>query len=76
MGKVYEFNKKEDVGTRKKKIALKKYNNSNLIYSSKFSFYKYHNIKKFDQLSFKTKYSDLAEFSYDLNQKLKKKTQK
>ena len=68
--------KKEDVGTRKKKIALKKYNNSNLIYSSKFSFYKYHNIKKFDQLSFKTKYSDLAEFSYDLNQKLKKKTQK
>ena len=31
-----------------------------LIYNSKFSFYKYNNIKEFETLSFKSKYSFLV----------------
>ena len=33
---------------------------------SNYCFYKYHNIKNFDDLSFNSKYSFLSEFSNDL----------
>ena len=35
----------------KEKPSLKKYNRSNLIYDSKYSFYPYYNIKNFNSLS-------------------------
>ena len=44
------------------------YNKSDLIYNSKYSFYKYYrDSKKFDNLSFISKYSFLADFCNDLN---------
>ena len=48
------------------KPTVKKYNKSDLIHNSKFSFYKYNNIKKFRILSFELQYSYLFEFKYDL----------
>ena len=61
--KVYKFDKKEGNETIKKehkndneKPTVKEYNRSNLIYNSNRSFYKYYNVKKIDNLSFKSKY--------------------
>ena len=51
---------------RRKKSTLK-YNKSNLIYDGNRSFYKYYNIKIFDNLSFKSKYSFLVDFFKDLD---------
>ena len=36
------------------------------MWKSNYCFYKYHNIKKSDNFSFKSKYSFLSEFSNDL----------
>ena len=49
-----------------KKPTLKKYNKSDLIYDVKHSFYKY-DLKKFDNLSLKSKYSFLDKCFNDLN---------
>ena len=54
----------------------KKYNNSNLIYNSNHCFYKYHNIEKFDNFSFKSKYSFLVDILNDLDNLVGLKTQK
>ena len=64
--KVYKFDKKEGNETIKKikkehknddkKPTVKEYNRSNLIYNSNHNFYKYCNVKKIDNLSFKSKY--------------------
>ena len=62
-------NKNDKTATRKE------YNKSNLVYSSRYCFYKYYDIEKFDKLSFKSKYSYLLKFYYDLD-KLSKKSQK
>ena len=53
LGKVFEFDKKED-DERINKKPVKKYSKSDLIYRSKFSFYKYCNIKRFNSLSFES----------------------
>ena len=78
MEKVYEFDKKE-YGKRINKDD-KKHNKSNLIYNSNCCFHKYHYNEKFDNLSFKSRYSFLADFLNELDKfsrlKLKKKTQK
>ena len=75
----FEFNKI----IKKEKPTFKNYNKSNLIYNSKYSFYKYYwDSKKSDSLSFKSKYSFLFEFFNDLNkfnnliEKKEKKTKK
>ena len=47
----------ERINKYHKKPTLKKYNKLNLIYDSSHSFYKCHGIKKFDNLSFRWKYS-------------------
>ena len=61
----------------KEKPTLKKYNKSDLICNSKYSFYKYYrDNKKIDSFSFKSKYSFLFEFFDDLNEFNKLKTQK
>ena len=58
-------------------VTVKKYNKSDLIYNSKYIFYKYYRyVKKFDNLSFKSKYSFLFEFFNDLNKFNNLKTQK
>ena len=60
--------RKSDKSDEKEEPTLKKYNKPGLIYSSKYSFNKYYcDSKKFDNLSFKSKYSFLAEFFNDLN---------
>ena len=60
---------------KKEKPTFKNYNKSNLIYNSKYSFYKYyHDSKKFDNLSFKSNYSFLYEFLNGLNKLNKLKT--
>ena len=47
------------------------------IYNNKYSFYKYYrDSKNIDNLSFKSKYSFLAEVFYDLNKFNKLETQK
>lgn len=46
--------------------SFSRYDKSNPIYHSNHSFYKYHNIKKLDNISFKSKYSFLVEFFSDL----------
>ena len=48
----YEFNKIIE----KQTPLFKKYNRSNLIYNSKYSFYEYYSIKKFNSLSLTSKY--------------------
>ena len=45
-----------------KKPTLRKYNKSN---DSNYNFYKYHDVKKFENLSFKSKYSFLVNFFND-----------
>ena len=53
------------------------YSKSDLIHNSNYRFYKYyHDSNKFDELSFKSKYSFLAELFNDLNKFNKLKTQK
>ena len=53
---IYESDEKEEP-------KIKKYNKSNLIYNSKYSFYKhYSDRKKFDNISFESKNSFLNEF--------------
>ena len=53
------------------------YNKSDLIYNSKYCYYKYYrDSKKFDNLSLKTKYFFLAHFFNDLNKFNGLKTQK
>ena len=44
---------------KKGKPKFRKYNRSNLICNSKYSFYEYYNIKNFNSLSLKSKYSIL-----------------
>ena len=62
---------------KKEKPALENYSISDLIYNSNYSFYKnYRDSKKFDSLSFKSKYSFLPEFFNDLNKFNMPKTQK
>ena len=53
-----------------------KYNKSDLIYDVNYSFNKYCNIKKFANLSLKSKYSFLANFFNDLNKFNSLKVQK
>ena len=48
------------------KISLKNYNRSDLIYNEKYSFYKYHDIRKFNELYFQSKYAFLVSFYQDL----------
>ena len=53
---------------KKEGPTFKKYNKSNLIYNSKYDFYKYcRDSKIFDDLSFKSKYSFLFELFNDLD---------
>ena len=70
LNKIFKPNEKEEP-------TLKKYNKSNLIYNTKYSFYKYHpDGKKFDKLSFKSKYSFPIDFFNDLNEFNNLNTQK
>ena len=72
LDKVYEFD--ETINKNDRKPALKKHNKSDLKYDSKHSFYKYyHDIKKFDILSFESKYSFLTNFFNDLDKFIKLK---
>ena len=48
------------------KISLKNYNRSDLIYNEKYSFYKYYDIRKFNELYFQWKYAFLVSFYQDL----------
>ena len=53
---------------KKEKQTIKKCNRSDLICNSKYRFYKYYrDSKKFNNLSYKSKYSFLAEFFNDLD---------
>ena len=62
---------------KKEEPKLKNYNKSNVTYNIKHSFYKfYRDSKKFDNLSFKSKYSFLHEFFKYLNEFKKLKTRK
>ena len=73
LDKVYEFD--GTINRDDKKPTLKKYNKSSQIYDSNHSFCKY-NIKKVDNLSFKSKYSYLVNFFNDFNKFSSIKTQK
>lgn len=57
LDKTFIFNKKEAHKTNEnhKKLTVKKYKKLDLIYDSKQNFYKYHDIKKFNSLSFEFK---------------------
>ena len=62
LDKVFIFNKdNENMNDPLIKKENKKYNTSNLTYN-KLSFYSYSDDKKFDSLSFKSKYSYLLSF--------------
>ena len=63
LDKTFEFDKI----IKKEKPTVKKYNRSNLIYDSKYSFYPYYNIKNFNNLSFTSKYPILFSFYSELN---------
>ena len=53
---------------KNEETTFKNYNKSNLIYNSKYRFYKhYRSSKKIDNLSFKSKFSFLHRFLKDLN---------
>ena len=60
----YEFDKIIKIEKR----TFKKYNRSNLNYSSKHNFYEYYNIKKINSLSITSKYPILLSFYSDLNE--------
>ena len=61
-----ELKKKTDIAEKlckwldkiKKKTTVKKYNRSNLVYDSKYNFYKYTNIKNVNSLSLELKLSN------------------
>ena len=57
------MNKKEEDDKTSK---INKYNKSDLICDGNHNFYKYHDIKRFNSIPFKSKYSFLFEFYYDL----------
>ena len=60
-----------------KKVTLKNYSTSDLVYEGNYSFYKnYRDTKKLDKLSLKSKYLFLVTFIYDLDKFTKLKTQK
>ena len=63
--KVHRFDKEGDKAIRKPE--LKNYQELDLVYNNKFSFYKHHDIKKFKSNSIESKYSDLDEFHRDLD---------
>lgn len=74
LDKVYGFDNNEKVKAIYKEgkgddkaLTFKKYNKSSLICHSQHSFYKYDNIKKFNCLSFKSKYSFLINFYYNFD---------
>ena len=69
---MYHFD--EAINKSDRKPRLEKYNQSDLIYDTNHSFYKYHDIKKFDNLSFRSKCSLLLFFN-DLNKSNKLKIQ-
>ena len=59
LDKVSESDKKwrdETINKDDKKTTIKRYNKSNLIYDNNHGFYKYHDIKKFDNVSLKGPY--------------------
>ena len=63
--------------TINEKPSLKNYSKSYLIYDSNYKFYKcYHDIKKFDNFSLKSKHLFQVNFSGDLDKFSKLKTQK
>ena len=70
---MYHFD--EAINKSDRKPRLEKYNQSDLIYDTNHSFYKYHDIKKFDNLSSRSKWSFLFFFN-DLNKSNKLKIQK
>ena len=51
---------------KKEKPTFKKYDRSNPIYNSKYSFYEYYNIKKFNSLSLLSDYLILLSFLVNL----------
>ena len=60
-----------------KKVTLKNYSTSDLVYEGNYSFYKnYRDTKKLDKLSLKSKHLFLVTFIYDLDKFTKLKTQK
>ena len=72
LDKTYELDKI----IKKEKPTVKKYNRSNLIYDSKYSFYEYYNIKNFNSLSHESKYPFLASCYNELNKSNSLKPQK
>ena len=60
-----------------KKVTLKNYSTSDLVYEGNYSLYKnYRDTKKLDKLSLKSKHLFLVTFIYDLDKFTKLKTQK
>ena len=59
---VMKKEKEETLKKDNKTATLQKYDKSNLIFSSRYSFCKYHDIKKWNKLSFKSKYLYLYGF--------------
>ena len=51
----------------KEKATFKKYNRSNLVYESQYSFYEYYNIHRFNIMSSESKYPILLSFYNNLN---------
>ena len=75
LDKIYEFD--ETINKNDKKTTLKKYSKSELMYDANHSFYKYYrDNNKFDNLSFKSNCSFLANFFGDLDKINKLKSQK
>ena len=65
LDKINESDEKND--EMNYKPTLRKYNRSNLSYNNKYSFHEYNNTKKFNGLSFESKYAVLVLFYQDLN---------
>ena len=63
LGNTYEFDKKNKKG----KVALNKYNRTNLVYGSKYSFYPYYQINSFNGLPLALSYPILRSFYDELN---------
>ena len=59
MSKVHRSDKEDDEIMIKKPTS-KNYNKLDLIYNSKYTFYEYHGINGFNDLSFESKYNDLV----------------
>ena len=74
LDKIYKLGETIDKNDRKQ--TLKKYNKSDLACDAKHSFYKYRDIKKFDNVSFKSKYAFVAEIFNDQLNKLKTQKEK